>query len=278
MDLAVGLRYGSVPYLNARPLLEGLADEVGAVRLEVPGVLSRLLVTDRLDVALAPVVVALDHPELVLVPAGAVVARGPVKSVLLFCRVPIASVSTVALDGSSRTSAALVRVLCRHRWGVRPSFVTRAPDPDLRVLREDAALLIGDPALTAQWDGPPPIDLGLTWTEWTGLPFVFAAWFARNADLAARAAPALERAAVRGRAALAEIAHDGAGRLGLADAEAVRYLRDHLSFTLGDDERRGLERFAELWRVTPGVSGGTASEAGEDDPGPPPSGIRLFPT
>lgn len=251
-------RYGSVPYLNARPLLEGLAGEVGRVRLEVPGVLSRLLVAGELDVALAPVVVALDHPELVLAPAGAVVARGPVKSVLLFCRVPVEEAATVALDTSSRTSAALVRVLCAHRWGTRPRFVPRGPDPDLSGLEADAALLIGDPALCARWDGPPPLDLGSEWTEWTGLPFVFAAWFARDAAMAERVLPALGRAAQRGRAALDVIAHDGAARLGLEDAEAVRYLRDHLSFTFGDAERRGLERFAALWRDTPGAGGGAA--------------------
>lgn len=245
------LRFGSVPYLNARPLLHGLSDEVGELHLAVPGVLSRRLLAGQLDVALAPVVIALDHPDLVIVPAGAVVARGPVKSVLLFAKVPPQEIRTVALDTSSRTSAALVRVLCTHLWNIAPQFSERAPDPDLCDLDTDAALLIGDPALAAVWNGPAPIDLGQAWTEWTGLPFVFATWLARNEEVAVEARPFLERAAARGRAALAEIGHDGARRLGLDAGEAVHYLREHLSFEYGAEEAAGLAKFGALWAITP---------------------------
>lgn len=239
-------RYGSVPYLNARPLLDGLEDEVGPVRLEVPGVLAELLRRGEVDVALAPVVVAFDLPHLRVVPAGAVVARGPVRSVLLFSKVPLAEVRRVGVDTSSRTSAALLRVLFEHRWGARPRFTARDPDPDLTRLEEDAALLIGDPALRARWEGPPPEDLGRAWSDWTGLPFVFAAWLARDPEVAAQAEGPLTRAAVRGRADLERIAAEGAARLGLCPNEASVYLRDHLSFHFGDEERAGMERFREL--------------------------------
>ncbi len=244
------LRLGSVPYLNARPLLEGLAEDVGAITFALPSELARLLRARVLDAALAPVVAAFDDPALVIVPAGAVVARGPVRSVLLFARRPVEDLRTIGLDTSSRTSAALVRVLCRHRWGTNPRFVPREPDPDVRRLRDDAALLIGDPALRAVWDGPPPVDLGAAWTEWTGLPFVFAAWLATDARAAERARPALERAAARGRERLDAIAADGARRLDLPHDDVLRYLRDHLSFRYGPDEAAGLERFRELWRAT----------------------------
>ena len=141
----------------------------------------------------------------------------------------------------------MTRALFRFRWEASPEFVDRAPDPDLRHMREDAALLIGDPALRAVWDGPPPIDLGAEWVDWTGLPFVFAAWLARDASVAAAAAPALARAAARGRANLAAIAAAGAVDLGISTAAAQDYLDRRLSFDFGDAERRGLERFRQLW-------------------------------
>lgn len=247
------LRYGSVPYLNARPLLTGLADEVGPLRLEVPGVLARLLTAGEIDVALAPVVASFLDPSLVIVPSAAVVSRGPVKSVLLFLRRPLEEVRTVGLDESSRTSASLVRVLFAHRWGGCPTFVQRASDPDLRQLDLDAALLIGDPALRAVWDGPAPLDLGAAWSDWTGLPFVFATWLARDAAAADAARPFLDRAAARGRAHLDEIAAVGARQLGLPHDAVRRYLRDHLSFHYGADEQAGLERFRKLWAQTPGL-------------------------
>jgi len=242
------LRYGSVPYLNAKPLLDGLAAEVGPVRLEVPARLVELLAAGELDVALAPVVAAFEHPSLVVVPAGAIATHGPVESVLLFARVPLAEARVVGLDTSSRTSAALVRVLFHARWGGSPRFVERAPDPDLTQLAEDAALLIGDPALAARWAGPPPVDLGEAWTAWTGLPFVFAAWLARDAAAAREALPPLLRAAERGRAHLRQIAAAGAARLGLDPARAEAYLRHNLSFRFGAEERAGLLRFEALFR------------------------------
>ncbi len=260
------LRYGSVPYLNARPLLCGLAEEVGPLRLEVPGVLSALLADGQLDVALAPVVASFDHPSLVIVPSAAVVAHGPVKSVLLFARRPIEDVRTVGLDVSSRTSAAMVRVLFEQRWGSSPTFVPRAPDPDLRHLAEDAALLIGDPALRAVWDGPAPLDLGTVWTAWTGLPFVFATWLARDESVAREALPFLDRAAERGRRRLDEIAAVGARQLGLRQDVMRRYLRDHLSFHFEREERRGLARFRSLWSRTAGA-GAPARTTGEASAG-----------
>src|SRR5262245_50535631 len=215
MDLS-RLRYASVPYLNAGPLLEGLADEVGPVRLEVPAVLVRLLAEGSVDVALAPIVAAFENPRLAVVDAGCIATHGAVGSVLLFAKKPPAEVRTVALDASSRTSVALTRVLFRHRWRAEPVFVPRDPDPDLRHLDADAALLIGDPALVARWEGPPPVDLGAEWRAMTGLPFVFAAWLARTPEFAARAEAPPRRALERGRHRLRELAADGAGRLGLS--------------------------------------------------------------
>lgn len=240
-------RYGSVPYLNARPLLRGLEHDVGPLTYAVPSKLAESLRCGDVDVALAPVVAGFEQPSLVLVPEGAVVAKGAVESVLLFCRRPPEQVETVALDTSSRTSAALTRVLFEFRWGTRPTFRRRAPDPDLSVEPADAVLLIGDPALVAIWDGPPVIDLGQAWVEWTGLPFVFATWLARTPELAELARPRLRAAAERGRASLDDIALEEGPRIGVDRGRARTYLREHLSFTFGEAEAAGLARFRELW-------------------------------
>lgn len=247
MALTPAVRYASVPYLNARPLLEGLADEVGGVRLEVPAVLTRLLAAGEVDVALAPIVASFEVPSVSVVDAGCVATKGAVGSVLLFSKTPPAEARVVALDQSSRTSVALTRVLFRFLWKASPRFVSRAPDPDLTRLEEDAALLIGDPALVARWAGPPPIDLGHEWCEWTGLPFVFAAWLARTPEIAAAARDPLRRAAARGRERLTAIAAAGASELGLAAPAADDYLRRRLSFDFGPDERAAVARFRELW-------------------------------
>lgn len=236
-----------MPYLNAKPLLEGLSEETGPIRLETPAVLARLLRDGEVDVALAPIVAAFETPAPTIVDAGAIATHGAVGSVLLFSKTPPAEARVVALDESSRTSVALTRVLFRFRWNASPRFVPRPPDPDLTSLDADAALLIGDPALVATWRGPPPIDLGHEWREWTGLPFVFAAWLARTPEIAREAEAPLRRAAARGRERLTQIAAAGAAELGLSPAAAEQYLRERLSFELGERERAAIERFRELW-------------------------------
>lgn len=255
------LRYGSVPYLNAKPLLEGLAAEVGTVRTEVPSRLVPLLRSGEIDVALAPVVAAFEDPHLTIVPAAAIASRGRVESVLLFCRKPPEECRTVGLDTSSRTSADLVRVLFRHRWGTSPTFSRRLPDPDLRHATEDAVLLIGDPALQARWVGPPPVDLADAWVGWTGLPFVFATWIARTPEIAALAEAPLRRAAERGVQRLDALALRGAHDLGLEADRMRTYLRESLQYAFGPEERAGLERFRALWQT---VASGVGSPSAVD--------------
>ena len=87
----------------------------------------------------------------------------------------------MALDTSSRTSVALIKILCRHRFLIAPEFVPHGPDLAAMTRQCDAGLLIGDPAFDAEHValGLRKIDLGEEWTAMTGLPFIYAAWTGR---------------------------------------------------------------------------------------------------
>lgn len=257
MPTAAELRFGSVPYLNARPLLAGLLRDGRDVRLLVPSMLTKELRSGRLDVALVPVIAGFEDPTLVLVPGGAVASRGPVESVLLFTDRRPEDCRTVGLDTSSRTSANLTRVLFRDLWRGNPVFRPRDPDPDVGIDPSDAVLLIGDPALKAAARAAaagrttPPVDLGRAWTDWTGLPFVFAAWHARSPEIAEVAAPLVAESRSQGLSRIADLAADGARELGLDPAATGAYLRESLVFEFGNDEQRGLARFRERWSALP---------------------------
>ena len=123
-----------------------------------------------------------------LVPGVGIGSRGPVASVALFSRVPLEDIRRIALDSSSRTSVALVKVLCRHRFHIAPEFASHGPHLDVMTRDSDAALLIGDPALEADHEalGLLKIDLGAEWTAMTGLPFVYAAWTGRAGAISPR--------------------------------------------------------------------------------------------
>ena len=221
------MRYGTVSYLNARPLIEGLEPLVSATPAELVGLFER----GDVDVALLPVAAG-ESAGLTRVGSLGVAADGAVDSVLLFLRCEIGDVETIALDPASRTSQVLAELYLREAQGRTPRRV--APPAD-------AELVIGDAALVRGAGPEPRLDLAEAWRHWTGLPFVFAAWYG---DLAA--APALEEAFSRGRACIPAYARDA--DLGLDAPVLERYLRERIRYRLGEAELDGLRLFVDKAR------------------------------
>ncbi len=243
------LRIGAVSYLNSKPLIEGfsLALPQASLLLDVPSRLADELQKGRLDVALIPSVEAFSDPEYVIVSDACVATRGPVMSVKLYSRVHPGEIRTLALDEGSRTSACLAKVILNERFGVQPRIETLPLDKDTRSTSADAILLIGDRAMHAPVESFHTVwDLGETWLDWTGLPFVFAMWVARrDVDLRGVGA-ALSAIRDIGVQAIPEIAQRECASLGLSPSVAENYLKHNLHFQLGPAERQGLRQFHQL--------------------------------
>jgi chorismate dehydratase len=175
-------------------------------------------------------------------------SAGRVASVALYTRVPIERVRTLALDTSSRTSVALTRVLCHHRFGIAPEFVPHGPHLAEMTARFDAGLLIGDPAFDADHEalGLRKIDLGEEWTAMTGLPFIYAAWTGRPGTLDPDGVRALQEAQAEGVKSVDAIAAEYGHGDPVVTARAASYLRDNVRYGLGPAEAEGLQRFLDL--------------------------------
>jgi chorismate dehydratase len=243
------VRLGAVGYLNARPLTWTLDRSPARwqVRYDVPSACAALLHAGDIDLGLIPSIEYLQSPDYRFVPGVGIGSRGPVASVALFTDVPVESIRRVALDTSSRTSVALVKVLARHRFAIEPSFLHHAPDLASMMQHCEAALLIGDPAFDADHDalGVQKIDLGAEWTAMTGLPFIYAAWTGRPGAACADDIRALQDAQEEGVAArLAIAAEYGRGNAAVT-ARAADYLRDNVKYGLGPDEAAGLQLFLD---------------------------------
>jgi chorismate dehydratase len=235
-------RLGSVPYLNAKPLLWKL-DHDPAIRLTLrpPAALVPLMARGRFDAALLPSIEVL-RLNLEYVPDLGIASAGRTDSVLLHLKTPLRGLRTVALDKNSRTTNALTRILLERRYGLRPRYVVHDPDgrADFRKNKAvDAAVTIGD-ASFREW-GLPSLDLGASWRDFTGVPFVFAVWAVRRRD------PALERrlraAAREGLKRMGEIAKAEHGRVHLTFTECLLYLTERITYELGAAERAGLKLF-----------------------------------
>ncbi len=236
---------GAVNYLNVRPLVYGLDRRPDiTLRFDVPAECARLLDAGAIDLGMVPSITFLDRPGDRIVPGLCIGSDGPVASVALFARKPIREVATIALDTSSRTSAALVRILCRRVFEIAPSFVPHQPDLASMLAAADAALLIGDPALFLDLPADvQKIDLGAAWTDMTGLPFVWAFWSGRREAADTHVVRLLQDAAKDGAAHVDDIARDYVAGTPAREALAVRYLRENLVFRLTPRAIDGLRTY-----------------------------------
>ncbi len=246
------IRVGAVSYLNAKPLYYRLEQRSNRVELsmDLPSRLATRLASGDLDVALIPSVEYLRGAATgyEILPGFAIAARGAVRSVKLFSRVPFEEIDRLALDEGSRTSQALTRVWLDSRYGVRPSRIEALP-MGVSALEStaDAVLVIGDRAMKVP-DEPfhAVVDLAEAWKSLTALPFVFALWVVRPGVDLGDLPEILARCRADGLAHAHELASHHGPRLGLDREVCFDYLTNALSYELGDPEIAGLRRFAGM--------------------------------
>lgn len=241
------IRLGAVGYLNARPLTWALDrdPERWRVRYDVPSACASLLHAGEIDLGLIPSIEYL-HGDYRMIPGVGIGSRGAIASVAIYSKVPVPAIRRLALDVSSRTSVALTKVLCQHRFEIAPEYVPAAPDLDAMLATCDAGLLIGDPAFEVDHEARRvhKVDLGVEWTALTGLPFIYAAWTGKAVISPADVA-GLQQAQAEGLTARDAIGEEYAPGDPVGAARAARYLRDNVKYGLGPAEAAGLQLFLD---------------------------------
>lgn len=238
-------------YLNSAVLMRDFL--VGAQRTRcrlttdaAPSRCAELLRRGEVAAALIPAIEYQRIPNLCVVPGVAVGAKHAVRSVVLALKKPLQDVRTVALDTASRTSAALTRILFAEFYRRPATFHPAAPDVPRMLADHDAAVIIGDPALTFDRRGLEVLDLAAEWRRWTDLPFVFALWAVRAE--AREQVRALDFAAARdaGLRARPALAAQYAPTLGLPVNDLIAYLTENIHYGLDADDIAGLTHYWKL--------------------------------
>lgn len=247
MDKQNRIRVGAVSYLNTKPLIYGFEQGMMKERIELlidyPSRIANLLQQDKIDVGLVPVAVIPHLKESHIITDHCIGTEGAVASVCLFSEVPLEEIEQVLLDYQSRTSVALARILLRDYWRINPQLTAAQEDFRDHIRGTTAGVVIGDRALEQRMQSAYVYDFGEAWKEYTGLPFVFAAWIS-NKPLSQ------------------DFVHDfsAANQFGLDRLDEViaknpypvfdlkKYYTQHISYQLTELKREGLALFLEKIR------------------------------
>jgi chorismate dehydratase len=250
----VAPRVAASSYLNSVPLIWSFMHgtrqrEIELVTDTAPARCADMLARAEVEAALVPVIEYQRIPDLVVVPGVCIGSRLRVRSVVLVMREEagnLRGVRKVALDTSSRTSAALVKIIFREFLGFEPEWATSAPDAASMLRENDAALIIGDPGMTFSRERVVVYDLAELWREHTGLGFVFAMWMACESEL--ERVCQIDFAGARDEALehVEEIASVYSREIGLPPEEIKSYLLENISYELDEELRAGLDLFYRL--------------------------------
>jgi chorismate dehydratase len=244
------IRFGCHKFLNAKPLVYALTKEIikhdFELVLDTPANLSDMLRDGKLEAAVIPSIEYARIPGLRLIGDFSISSLGMVNTVLLFSKREIHDIETAAVDNSSRTSVAMLRIILKERFGVNPEFIPVRPVVGDMMDAADAGLIIGDDAFKINRKRFVTYDLGEEWYLLTGRPFVHALLAVRDGVDLGDGLDTLKRAKETGLASINEIALTESKRLKISREVCIDYLTKRIGYSLGDDEIEGLKYFYKL--------------------------------
>jgi chorismate dehydratase len=249
------LRVSAISYLNTAPLMwnfeHGPQKEDLRRRFPfdytIPSRCAQMLSEGSADIGIIPVAAYAAIPNLRILSDIAIASKSAVRSILLVSERALDQIRSVAVDSSSRTSAALIQVLFAKQWRREVRFAAAEPMLEEMLREHDAALLIGDPALQVDRSRYHTWDLGEEWRLFTGKPFVFAFWAVRDGaaseDDVAGIAEVFRDSRDAGLGHIPDIAEEWSGRLGLSSTSIVSYLSHNIHYYLDQESIAGMQLF-----------------------------------
>ena len=208
------------------------------ILIDYPAKIATALLNDEIDIGLVPVAILPEMGKYYIVGDHCIGSEGEVASVCLFSEVPLEQIKTVLLDFESRTSVKLAQVLMKEFWKIDPVIRNGENDFCSEIQGTTAAVVIGDRALEQKRISTYQYDLGLAWKQYTGLPFVFAAWVS-NKQLSKDFIEKFNKITNFSLQHIDEIVQ--ANPYAIFDLQ--KYYTEYISYDLTIEKRKGLELF-----------------------------------
>jgi chorismate dehydratase len=238
------LKLSAVSYLNTKPFLFGIfQDDIQnelEVSLNIPSVCATKLKTGEADLGLVPVAVIPQLDNAHIISDYCIGCEGAVKTVCIYSEVPIQKIERLYLDFHSKTSVALTKVLLKKHWKISPFLVQGTEGYIDKIGDATAGLVIGDRTIGLDKKFPFVYDLGQVWMDYTGLPFVFAAWVS-NKKLPDAFIEKFNTALKSGLEHIPQLIYILPTEY--FEFDLKEYFTKNISYTFDDAKREGLKRF-----------------------------------
>jgi chorismate dehydratase len=234
-----------VSYLNSKPfdygIMHGPRSSAFHLMTATPSMCARLFDENQVDIALVPSGALHDlSGNYDIVSNYGIGCDGEVRTVCIFSNEPLRQCQTLIADNDSRTSILLSALLLQSQFDIFPILVPQDVH-HVSLKPGEAVLLIGDKVFEMEDSFSHKYDLGAAWKTFSGLPFAFAVWVARQSV----SRPVIEDMNIcfeHGMSNLNQIINQESSE----NLDLYYYLKNNISYHLDDDKKKALALFLDL--------------------------------
>lgn len=246
------IRISAVKYANTYPFLYGLnhssLKQKAVIETDHPADCALKLIEKRADLGLVPVGALPSIKESYITGSYCIGSSGKVRSVMLLSNNSLNEIESIYLDYRSRTSINLVKVLAKRKWKKEFRWLNTSETFDFTNIRDNEGIvLIGDQCFEYENIFKKKFDLGEEWSEFTGLPFVFACWIS-NRKLDNNFIREFDEALENGVNNIGKVVEEF-GNTGPIRGDALfNYLTFNIDFNLDEVKRKGMDLFLKMMK------------------------------
>lgn len=245
------IRISIVNYTNTLPFKWALKRSalISDIDLQedIPSICAQKLKYKQVDLALVPVALLPELENYFIETNFCIGTLGIVDSVKLYSDVPLEKIKSITLDYQSKSSITLTKVLCRFFWNLSPEFIDAKPGFEKNVSGSNANVVIGDRTFELNGTFKYELDLASEWKNFTGLPFVFAAWVSTE-KIEETFISEFNSVLKFGVENCALAIKDSAGELKISKEKTEEYLTKRIDYVFDSEKRNALDLFLEYIR------------------------------
>jgi chorismate dehydratase len=248
------IKISIVNYTNTLPFKWALkrSDLLHDIDLQedIPSICAQKLKFKQVDLALVPVALIPELDSYFIETDYCIGANGKVDSVKLYSAVPLEDIKTVTLDYQSKSSITLTKVLFKNFWKRQVEFCDAKPGFEEEINGTNAAVIIGDRTFGLEGKYPYEFDLAEEWKNFTGLPFVFAAWLSTE-KLPEAFILRFNNVLREGVNTIPQAVEEDYLTNNLSKSATVTYLTQRIDYRLDAEKRKALALFLDYMRELP---------------------------